>query len=75
MVTNRVFPDREAPAAQPETAARERAAARGALNEELSGSAGRWMRRVEDTLANRPQLALGVAVAVGVLAGWLIKRR
>lgn len=75
MATNRVFPDQQPTGAEPETAARERAAGRGELDEELSGSAGRWMRRVEDTLANRPQLALGVAVAVGVLAGWLIKRR
>ncbi len=30
---------------------------------------------VKDVIHNRPALALGVALATGVLLGWLIKRR
>jgi len=30
---------------------------------------------VKDVVTNRPALALGVALAAGVLLGWLIKRR
>jgi ElaB/YqjD/DUF883 family membrane-anchored ribosome-binding protein len=30
---------------------------------------------VKDVVHNRPALALGVALAAGVLLGWLIKRR
>jgi ElaB/YqjD/DUF883 family membrane-anchored ribosome-binding protein len=30
---------------------------------------------VKDVIHNRPALALGVALAAGVLLGWLIKRR
>ncbi len=30
---------------------------------------------VKDVIENRPALALGVALGVGVLIGWLIKRR
>jgi ElaB/YqjD/DUF883 family membrane-anchored ribosome-binding protein len=36
------------------------------------GSAGDM---VKDVVANRPVLALGTALAVGVVIGWLIKRR
>ncbi len=30
---------------------------------------------VKDVVTNRPALALGVALATGVILGWLIKRR
>ena len=30
---------------------------------------------IKDMVANRPVLALGTALAVGVVIGWLIKRR
>jgi ElaB/YqjD/DUF883 family membrane-anchored ribosome-binding protein len=30
---------------------------------------------VKDVIHNRPALALGAALAVGVILGWLIKRR
>jgi hypothetical protein len=30
---------------------------------------------VKDVIQNRPALALGVALATGVILGWLIKRR
>jgi ElaB/YqjD/DUF883 family membrane-anchored ribosome-binding protein len=30
---------------------------------------------VKDVINNRPALALGVALAAGVILGWLIKRR
>jgi len=30
---------------------------------------------VKDVINNRPALALGVALATGVILGWLIKRR
>ena len=30
---------------------------------------------VKDVVNNRPALALGVALATGVILGWLIKRR
>jgi len=30
---------------------------------------------VKDVINNRPALALGVALATGVVLGWLIKRR
>jgi ElaB/YqjD/DUF883 family membrane-anchored ribosome-binding protein len=30
---------------------------------------------VKDVINNRPALALGVALAAGVMLGWLIKRR
>ncbi len=30
---------------------------------------------VKDVVQNKPALALGVALATGVLLGWLIKRR
>jgi ElaB/YqjD/DUF883 family membrane-anchored ribosome-binding protein len=30
---------------------------------------------VKDVIHNRPALALGVALATGVILGWLIKRR
>ena len=30
---------------------------------------------VKDVIANRPAVALGVALGAGVLLGWLIKRR
>ncbi len=30
---------------------------------------------VKDVIHNRPALALGVALAAGVMLGWLIKRR
>jgi ElaB/YqjD/DUF883 family membrane-anchored ribosome-binding protein len=30
---------------------------------------------VKDVIQNKPALALGVALATGVLLGWLIKRR
>jgi ElaB/YqjD/DUF883 family membrane-anchored ribosome-binding protein len=30
---------------------------------------------VKDLVTNRPALALGAALAVGVILGWLIKRR
>lgn len=48
--------------------------------------AGAWLAQAQDYLAgaremvkdvitNRPALALGAALAAGVLLGWLIKRR
>ncbi|MEX0703690.1 MAG: hypothetical protein WD069_16455 [Planctomycetales bacterium] len=71
MVTNRVFPEQQAKQPQPVPAARGLPLAESPWKDQ----AGRWMHRLEDTLATRPQLAVGVAVAVGVLVGWLIKRR
>lgn len=45
----------------------------------ISGEAQDWVddmaKKVETTIANRPALALGTALAAGVFLGWLIKRR
>ena len=43
-----------------------------ALAQEYLAEAGEV---VKDVVHNRPALALGAALAVGVILGWLIKRR
>ena len=39
------------------------------------GQAGGWRQRLEDFVADHPAVTLGTALSLGVLIGWLIKRR
>lgn len=34
-----------------------------------------WLQRLEDVIAERPEMAWALALASGVLVGWLLKRR
>ena len=39
------------------------------------GQAQQWLKRIETQVVEHPAASLGVALSLGVLLGWLIKRR
>jgi ElaB/YqjD/DUF883 family membrane-anchored ribosome-binding protein len=68
--------------ARNQSAARSSDGPGGALGDsagELAAQAREYLSEaaevVKDVITNRPALALGAALATGVLLGWLIKRR
>lgn len=40
-----------------------------------SDTAKSWEHRLEDLLAEHPKIAIGAAAALGLVLGWLVKRK
>lgn len=43
--------------------------------EQVEALAGEWARTLRGYIILRPAVSLGIAVSVGVLIGWFLKRR
>lgn len=46
-----------------------------ATAEQAAEVASRWVDDIELWIARNPKLALGAGLAIGVMVGWIVKRR